>query len=599
MKKQSTFILVFASCFILSAFSQINPLFAQLAASTYQYESISGSYTENSASATSISSVEVDDGTSSSLPIGFTFNYCGTNYTQVVAGSNGVISFDASNSYISSYNSESGLGDIQPALMPLWDDLSGAAGTATYETTGTAPNRVFTIEFRDWRWRYSSSNPPTISFEVKLYETSNIIDFVYRQEPSTNTDSKDATIGITDGNTPPGYLVLDGAGANAVASSTNFTTTISDRPATGQIFRFKPVPALDMKADSVMVAGSFCTNASSMVSAQIANLGTAAIDTVQVFWSVDNVMQPPVTYTGSTIPNLFSQNNHTAVNLGQYFFANNTNKTIKVWTSLPNNLADMVPENDTVVMTVRPRTQGVATEIQPGDTAVCRNHPVILDAGQQPAGCIFVWSNGAITQNISVSHGGSYSVMVQSPQGCLAYDTVTITERLQPVVGQFGVVDNGQSNFTFTPVGMQNITNYLWDFGDGNTLSDASGSAQSHHYNQLGTYAVTLTVSNACDDFVLSKQVYVSATTGIADANNDAHHISIYPNPANKQVTINSKEQELKSVIIYNIIGARVYESALEGKKGTFSVAALPAGIYQLHIQTQKGFINQRLEVTH
>ncbi|HET8573704.1 MAG TPA: PKD domain-containing protein [Edaphocola sp.] len=597
MKRKMIFPFAFAGCFMIAGLFHCSSLFAQLAASTYQYESVSGSYTENSTSATSVSGVEVDDGTSSPLPIGFTFNYCGTNYTQLVAGSNGVLSFDPSISYVSTSNSENGLGDIQPALMPLWDDLSGAAGTATYETTGVAPNRVFTMEFRDWRWRYSSANPPTLSFEVKLYETTNIIEFVYRQEPAVNTDLKDATIGIADGNTPPGYLVLDGAGAAAAASSTNFTTSISDRPATGQIFRFKPVPALDMKADSIMVAGPFCTNAASMVSARVANLGTADVDTVQVFWSVDDVMQVPVTYTGSAIHNFFSQNNHAVVNLGQYFFADSTTRMIKAWTYLPNNTADMVSENDTVIMPVKPGIQGVITDIQPGDTAICTNSPLILDAGHQPAGCIFVWSNGAVTQQTSVDRGGVYTVMVQSPQGCMAYDTVTVTERPQPVAGYFGVVDHGNGDFGFTPAGMQNITRYFWDFGDGTTISDASGSSQAHHYSQLGTFAVSLTVSNPCGEVVLTKQVYVSPATGIAGAGNVSGDVLVYPNPANDQLVISSVRQELKSVALYNVLGVKVYQSVLKGGKMIMPVAGLPEGIYQLRVRTGRSVISRKVEI--
>ncbi len=40
------------------------------------------------------------------------------------------------------------------------------------------------------------------------------------------------------------------------------------------------------------------------------------------------------------------------------------------------------------------------------------------------------------------------------------------------------------------------ITNYHWDFGDGNT-DDTSYSTDSHYYNNPGTYVITLTVTDA------------------------------------------------------------------------------------------------------
>lgn len=49
-----------------------------------------------------------------------------------------------------------------------------------YVLTGSAPNRVLTIEWDRHRWNYVSSNN-VISFQVKLYETTNIIEFHYNQ----------------------------------------------------------------------------------------------------------------------------------------------------------------------------------------------------------------------------------------------------------------------------------------------------------------------------------------------------------------------------------------------------------------------------------
>src|SRR5690606_24924118 len=117
------------------------------------------------------------------------------------------------------------LNSIKPAPMWLWDDLSGAVGTASYVVTGTTPNRALTIQMLNWRWNYNSSYAATISVQIKLYETTNIIEYVYRQEAGTgNTSgSSGASIGICDNLGTPTYLSLNNTSASPTASPTVFT----------------------------------------------------------------------------------------------------------------------------------------------------------------------------------------------------------------------------------------------------------------------------------------------------------------------------------------------------------------------------------------
>ncbi len=207
--------------------------------SSYGFTALSGTYTSNSGG-TAIGALG-DDILSPAYPIGFNFNFGGVVYTQFKACSNGFITFNTASTSTSLTNSEANLGTIRPGLMWLWDDLSGAATTATssYLLTGTTPNRVLTIEMNNWRWNYSSAYDPTISVQVKLYETTNIIEYIYRQEVGTGNTagSSGATIGLVDAST---YININNSSTAPVASSTAFTTNISTRPATGQIYRWTP-----------------------------------------------------------------------------------------------------------------------------------------------------------------------------------------------------------------------------------------------------------------------------------------------------------------------------------------------------------------------
>jgi hypothetical protein len=241
MKSTSYFgkLLWIALCFIITTALSYHAA-ALVPASSYSFTPVAGTYTEI-VGGTSVSDIEGDDDYSGSLPIGFTFNYCGAPYTDFVVSSNGWLSFGDPGDYVS-YNDLSSLDYVKPALFPLWEDLSGSSGEATYTTTGTAPNRVFTMQFKNWLWTYNASTP-VISFQIKLYETTNVIEYIYKQESgSINGWSVGATIGITDDDVVPSYLTLNNATATPVASSTTFTTSISAKPPNGQIYRFTPPP---------------------------------------------------------------------------------------------------------------------------------------------------------------------------------------------------------------------------------------------------------------------------------------------------------------------------------------------------------------------
>lgn len=125
----------------------------------------------------SLASGSTDDGYYDLIPIGFTFVYMGQFYTQVSASTNGWMTLGQYASTAPTNNLTSGT--PRPVIAPLWDDLQMANGTLVYRTDGNAPNRVFTIEWNNVRWYYSVSTP-TISFQVKLYEGTGVIQFIYQ-----------------------------------------------------------------------------------------------------------------------------------------------------------------------------------------------------------------------------------------------------------------------------------------------------------------------------------------------------------------------------------------------------------------------------------
>ena len=99
-----------------------------------------------------------DDSWSNAVNIGFDFNVYGSNYTQCVIGSNGLISFDISeaNGYCSwalggaGTMPNPGFDDALQAFMPAYQDINPSlGGQILYQTVGTAPNRMFIVLYLD------------------------------------------------------------------------------------------------------------------------------------------------------------------------------------------------------------------------------------------------------------------------------------------------------------------------------------------------------------------------------------------------------------------------------------------------------------------
>jgi hypothetical protein len=214
---------------------------SQAQVDNYQFAASAGTFTPLPATATAVSDILDDDAVSAALPIGFTFVYDGSPYTSFYVSSNGFLSFNSSADSNLTNDLAGGDATERPLIAPLWDDLGGQGPTckASYQLTGTAPNRVLTFEWLDWEWRYTASGP-VLSFQVKLYETSNRVELVYRQEANAPA-SPSASIGLAGvGSGSGSFLSVSDAIATPTVSSTTSSDNITQRPPTGQVYAFTP-----------------------------------------------------------------------------------------------------------------------------------------------------------------------------------------------------------------------------------------------------------------------------------------------------------------------------------------------------------------------
>jgi hypothetical protein len=230
------------------------PVSAGLEASKYCFTASSSPYgiLTNATDVIGINAGE-DDDVSDPITLLFPFTFGSSVYTDVRVSSNGWLTFGAPNISTASQNyvnTESNATLLKPVLMPLWDDLKCTI-KPRYITSGTAPNRIFKVEWYKQKWNYQASGDQ-ISFQLWLYETSNKIEYYYSQG-STAVNAATATIGIYDTN--GNYLTLNNAGSNPTAQSSTFTTTIATKPATGQMYRFTPPPTITYPGNAYIAIG--------------------------------------------------------------------------------------------------------------------------------------------------------------------------------------------------------------------------------------------------------------------------------------------------------------------------------------------------------
>jgi hypothetical protein len=220
-------------------------------APNYAFQAAAGTYTAISGGTAVIltynGAANNDDGITTpanAVPIGFPFNYNGTNYTLIKPCANGWASFSttalANNADSWTNNLPTGpVANQRPMIAPLWDDMDMSAGSVTYQLSGATPGRVLTIQWSGCKWDFNAASA-VMSFQVKLYETSNIIEFIYMQESGLIVaNSGGASIGLS-GTANNSFLSLDGSGTSPLVSASTEKSDITVKPATGQIYRWIP-----------------------------------------------------------------------------------------------------------------------------------------------------------------------------------------------------------------------------------------------------------------------------------------------------------------------------------------------------------------------
>lgn len=193
----------FGSYLLFSGVLLLSLLFSTTSRAQFNYQAVNaqviqGTYTDLGTCGTVIDKtfldfpIEYDDTVSKVYNIGFNFFYNGTTFSQFVLSTNGFIKLGNTAPDAINYNFIAG--PDNNILSPFNIDLEGAVNPEyRYCVSGSAPTRICTIQFKNLRDIIGLSNQYTnLSFQIKLYETSNNIEFVY----GTFTPTADAPVVI-------------------------------------------------------------------------------------------------------------------------------------------------------------------------------------------------------------------------------------------------------------------------------------------------------------------------------------------------------------------------------------------------------------------
>jgi subtilase family serine protease len=126
-----------------------------------------------------------------SLP--FTFKFYNQPYAELVMSKFGYLAFansDSSDSFNRSIPHNLSF-SVDTFIAPWWDSLEKPTGTSAnfaWTVTGSSPNRIVIVEWRDMGTSTSTPAAQRVSFQVQLFETTNQIRFSYgpTQPPFTS-----------------------------------------------------------------------------------------------------------------------------------------------------------------------------------------------------------------------------------------------------------------------------------------------------------------------------------------------------------------------------------------------------------------------------
>ena len=197
----------------------------------------------------------------------------------------------------------------------------------------------------------------------------------------------------------------------------------------------------------------------------------------------------------------------------------------------------------------------------------------------------YVWSTGAISDNISGLATGSYSVSVTDAVGCNNVSTIDVTSP-NPILGNGLVTDQtslmnlGSIDFSVTG----GTAPYTYNWSNGATtedLSDLSG----------GTYTVTITDANGCEEISTFTVNNTNALEG-----QELIKLTFTPNPTEGFVHISAEGMIQAQISVLDVGGRLVFSIAnIDATNFALNITDQPQGVYFVKLKQDEKQVNFRI----
>lgn len=622
---------------------------ARIASNPYlssQGQNIAGTYTDLSTNGTVISTANTDDANSAAQNIGFSFSYNGASFTQFVLNTNGFIKLGAvaptatNDTEVLLNSTDANI--IAPASGV---DLQGAADQAANPTeyrvvtTGTPGSQICTIQFKNLRDKATPNpggmpiNPQfaTMQFQIKLYEGTNTIEFVYGTWTATTSTAlgQPFLIGLKGNQLSSGTQITEAdLGELSLlykASMQPWNTTIFTNvvqaslaghfirntflPDAGRTYRFRVAPADDATVELIYSLGKTPTNNSQVIQAVVSNTGTATITNRAVTINVTGANS----FTNATIiQQSLPPGYYTVVSFGPFTPTAVGTNTITV--SVPN---DGLASNNsqTVTQIVTNNTYSAA---EPNVPASNGGVGLVDTLGNAVAGILATKYTASIARTVTAVNvhltdedaGGANTSVGRAVYAAVLSSTGAILGRTPDYVIQAGDIGTYKTFTLTTPVPVA-----VGDFYVGLALPATSNTAsffpiglQTELPTRIGSfYAFDITggtPADITDEVDLGRFMIEAVVTGSALGTSAAlsRAVEMYPNPATGLVKLalqgaNAKGQLNATVI--NQLGQVVHTARLKDNfTNELDLSSLANGLYLLKVQTGSDFTTRQLVLT-
>jgi hypothetical protein len=279
--------------------------------------------------------------------------------------------------------------------------------------------------------------------------------------------------------------------------------------------------------------------------------------------------------------------NITANGANTYTWSNGSNTNVLTETPLMNTTYNVVGTNSltgctqTVVQTIAVSPSPIVFIIS-NNATVCAGSPAMLTA---LGALTYTWNNGSMTNVTTVSPlvATTYTVLASNALGCSSQATQLVGVNALPnaAVATSAPIEMcvGETvNLTGT-----GAVSYQW-------LSSSSsivyqGSPISVSPNVTTTYTMTGTDANGCSKSVTLVQT-VNECVGINQITAASNIISVFPNPTNGDITIETRNNSYKVVEVVDLSGRVIASNGSADETIIMSMSAFANGIYYVKIQT-------------